>query len=111
MLRPTLPVSYLKREVVERSSVMHITSNVIGERGTAWDGSLIGANGTELTEKGHDMTRKDYTLIALAIKTQCAPHNDSDTVWQVANAISDSLALDNPRFDSFRFMQACGVNP
>jgi hypothetical protein len=88
-----------------------ITSNVLGERGTAWDSSLIGANGTELTEKGHDMTRKDYNLIALAIKTQVAPHNDTDTVWQVANAISDSLAMDNPRFDSFRFMQACGVNP
>ena len=56
------------------------------------------------------MTRKDYQLIADAIKTQYAPHNDSDTVWQVANAISDSLAMDNPRFDSFRFMQACGLN-
>ena len=64
-----------------------------------------------LTEKGQHMTRKDYNLIADAIRTQVAPHNDSDTVWQVANAISDSLAMDNPRFDSFRFMQACGVNP
>ena len=72
--------------------------------------SLIGANGTELTEKGQHMTRKDYNLIADAIRTQVAPHNDSNTVWQVANAISDSLALDNPRFDHSRFMQACGVS-
>ncbi len=63
-----------------------------------------------LTEKGQHMTRKDYNLIADAIRTQVAPHNDSDTVWQVANAISDSLAMDNPRFDSYRFMQACGLN-
>lgn len=92
-----------------RGDVTLITHNGMCERGTAWHGSLIGANGTELTEKGHDMTRKDYNLIAEAIKNQVAPHNDSKTVWQVANAISDSLALDNPRFDSYRFMQACGV--
>jgi hypothetical protein len=93
-----------------RGDVTLITPNVLDERGAPWDGTPIEANGFELTEKGHDMTRKDYNLIALAIKTQVAPHNDTDTVWQVANAISDSLALDNPRFDSFRFMQACGVN-
>jgi hypothetical protein len=86
-----------------------ITSNVLGERGARWDSSLIGANGFELTEKGHDMTRKDYNLIALAIKSQTKSHNDSDTLWQVANAIGEHLAEDNVRFDHDRFMQACGV--
>ena len=89
---------------------MLITSNVIGERGARWDSSLIGANGTELTEKGHDMTRKDYILIADVIKQNNAPHNDSDTLWRVACALADAFENENLRFDHARFMQACEVS-
>lgn len=63
------------------------------------------------------MTRKDYELIAAAIKSA-----DSDTCnalhllesAEIALAIysrhiADALAADNPRFDRARFRRACGV--
>jgi hypothetical protein len=92
-----------------------ITSNVIDERGTAWDGSLIGANGTELTEKEYDMTRKDYIAIAEAIASvrensylSGLPQFQAG-VDQTTGAIAQALSEDNPRFDRARFFEACGV--
>ena len=58
------------------------------------------------------MTRKDYILIAAALK---AAHNSPATVdghrciYLAAERIADALASDNPRFDIARFLKACGV--
>ncbi len=58
------------------------------------------------------MTRKDYILIAAAIKAS-AQRNDLD-IWQVATSsaareLCEALASDYPRFDRERFLKACGV--
>lgn len=54
------------------------------------------------------MTRKDYELIAAAIKTQVAGHERDLATKVVAEAIAQALQRDNPRFDRARFLKACG---
>ncbi|MDE2098488.1 MAG: hypothetical protein KGL39_14640 [Patescibacteria group bacterium] len=63
------------------------------------------------------MTRKDYILLAAALKPRTA-HNptDPDTCagWHMGvsaciHAIADALASDNPLFDRARFLKAAGV--
>lgn len=70
------------------------------------------------------MTRKDYELIAAAIKSHVDRLRAPDrSGYAVANAamglplaavegtaksVATALALDNPRFDRQRFMAACG---
>lgn len=57
------------------------------------------------------MTRKDYILIAAALKEA------RDTIAseyhlgykQAAYCLADALARDNPRFDRERFLKAAGV--
>lgn len=71
------------------------------------------------------MTRKDYNLIARAVNTlNITPavfdlcDGDSDKIAaveqavrvQVARNLAHFLAGDNHRFDSERFVEACGVN-
>ncbi len=48
------------------------------------------------------MTRKDYEMIASALRASDAPEN-------VCRVVASTLAEENPRFDSGRFMSACGV--
>ena len=65
------------------------------------------------------MTKKDYVLIAAAIRAaqakieDCEPpqaHNDLlDGVAYTRDYLCDMLAQDNPRFDRARFLAACGV--
>jgi hypothetical protein len=57
------------------------------------------------------MTRKDYILIAAAIKGARAqfPKQTLHGSRLVAEYIADALAHDNPRFDRARFLTACGV--
>jgi hypothetical protein len=71
------------------------------------------------------MTRKDYVLIAEALRNDAAhlqPMNESDynkmLDWEqgafdqwntTVLAIAASLQQDNPRFDRARFLAACGV--
>ena len=71
------------------------------------------------------MTRKDYILIAAALKGvhayidsreagthQRLPDDRTDLhdgVYLAAEHVADALARDNPRFDFSRFMTACGV--
>jgi len=63
------------------------------------------------------MTRKDYVLIAQAIKgTIPGPEHTEDYLqgqavgWaNCARSIADALSTDNPRFDRARFLAACGV--
>lgn len=62
------------------------------------------------------MTRKDYILIAQAIK-DAKPASVKDDygngldvgVERAAFRLADALAVDNPRFDRERFLVACGV--
>ena len=65
------------------------------------------------------MTRKDYILIAEALKAAMLPrlkhHTDDRSlvfncgVESAAIRVCDTLARDNPRFDRERFLKACGV--
>lgn len=63
------------------------------------------------------MTRKDYVLIAQAIKREHDtpgisgenPRLIVDRVqYNMAKSIANVLAWDNPQFDRERFMRACG---
>ena len=60
------------------------------------------------------MTRKDYVLIAEAIKranenwTGFAPEAGL-AIEGLAKSLSVQLVIDNPRFDRARFLTACGV--
>jgi hypothetical protein len=63
------------------------------------------------------MTRKDYILIAEALKAARVPStlgNTNKAIYHngVDNAVvfvTLALAKDNPRFDSERFLEAAGV--
>jgi hypothetical protein len=64
------------------------------------------------------MTRKDYDLIAEAIKDVGVFHDvgqsfklmcPEDVLFSVAMELGRGLAADNPQFDRERFMVACGV--
>ena len=60
------------------------------------------------------MTRKDYILIAAALKAardySTAHHEQpADTFVTAVLTLCDRLAQDNPRFDRGRFLKACGV--
>jgi hypothetical protein len=62
------------------------------------------------------MTRKDYVLIADAIRTQIeisAKFEEEESRAAARNIAYDlawKLSEDNPRFDRARFLTACGVN-
>lgn len=64
------------------------------------------------------MTRKDYELIAAAVRNAYKgvnPFTDTpdtrqqikDGICRASMAIADRLAEDNPRFDRERFLDAC----
>lgn len=58
------------------------------------------------------MTRKDYILIAEALKEAHAYAIDAARRLGVASAayhVADALAYDNPRFDRELFLRNCGV--
>lgn len=55
------------------------------------------------------MTRKDYVLLAAAIKAASAAPGYAERNAFVAHAIADALARENPRFDRERFLRAAGV--
>ena len=61
------------------------------------------------------MTRKDYILIANAIKAQadfCKENNEEeglDAIKCVAQELSERLQEDNPRFSSYTFLKACNA--
>lgn len=63
------------------------------------------------------MTRKDYVLIAGALKSSHVSNtlnNGNRALYNngidnAASLIADALARDNPRFDRERFLKACGV--
>lgn len=59
------------------------------------------------------MTRKDYVLIANTLSDLMADFNnggdDSVSLSLVCKELARNLAKENPNFDSFRFLIACGV--
>jgi hypothetical protein len=57
------------------------------------------------------MTKKDYKLIATAIKTALDETKDSPEYFQayLINTLVTALHRDNPKFDTYKFRQACGV--
>lgn len=58
------------------------------------------------------MTRKDYVLIADAIKWQMENSTSAEQQQGVkftAGELAWRLAQENPRFDRERFLTACGV--
>jgi hypothetical protein len=59
------------------------------------------------------MTRKDYVLIAAALKAQQpAPHWDANKRTQYeldCKAVASAFASDNSRFSRERFLAACGL--
>ena len=62
------------------------------------------------------MTRKDYELIAGAVRDalhSARPWSEDkeDGIRLAVRSIADALAADNPRFDRSRFLAACGVAP
>ena len=60
------------------------------------------------------MTRKDYVMIAEVIADLMADFNngrsDEVSLSLVAQELANALEADNDRFDSARFLTACGVN-
>ena len=59
------------------------------------------------------MTRKDYVLLAEALKAviQSVDKPERTGALLAANEIAHCLAEDNPRFDRARFLKACGLDP
>ena len=58
------------------------------------------------------MTRKDYNLIANAIATAKlnANREERPIISRAASHIAYALRRDNPRFETARFMDACGFS-
>ena len=59
------------------------------------------------------MTRKDYQLIASGVLStlRCYDNGtpENAAIKELALTLSYELGMDNPRFDSNRFLVACGV--
>jgi hypothetical protein len=59
------------------------------------------------------MTRKDYVLIAETLSDLMSDFNnggdDSCSLTIVAEELARALSKDNERFDTARFLLACGV--
>lgn len=61
------------------------------------------------------MTKKDYILISRALRRALPTNPFTEPVTAGAQydacvtALADALAVDNPRFDRARFLDACGT--
>lgn len=56
------------------------------------------------------MTKKDYELIAKAIRPTHNGYFELDAnACQLVYVLADALQSDNPRFDRTKFLEACGV--
>ena len=56
------------------------------------------------------MTRKDYNLIADAIRGAVDAHGQAASVKLAAENLAHRLRHTNPRFETARFMAACGFS-
>jgi hypothetical protein len=65
-----------------------------------------------ITDKGAEMTRKDYEMIAKAIgwtiehTERTMPEYGTESLYVFTGAISEMLKAENPRFDVQRFNDA-----
>ena len=58
------------------------------------------------------MTRKDFTLIALAIREGVEKAETEEAVQaarRIACSMAVGLAASNPRFDARKFFESCGL--
>lgn len=56
------------------------------------------------------MTRKDYELIARGVCLAMVNGIITDKqMFGVADTLADQLQQENPKFDSGKFLQACGI--
>lgn len=55
------------------------------------------------------MSRKDYEKIAATIQGLQDVIPNANEHWIIAKRFAVMLANENPRFDSEKFMKACGV--
>ena len=65
-------------------------------------------------ERQEKMTKKDYELIAEALKIAngsitVAPYDSETALSLVSVLLADRLEKENPRFNRARFLSACGV--
>jgi hypothetical protein len=58
---------------------------------------------------GGMMTRKDYQAVADALKAMGTKTENWQAVTLAALALAPVFEADNPRFDSERFFNACGL--
>lgn len=57
------------------------------------------------------MTRKDYELIAAVFAHFAAICELNETIGgRIAERLAEDLAQENPRFDSGKFLRACGLD-
>lgn len=67
-----------------------------------------------LARLGGDMTKKDFELIARALRegvprVHNRPRTDYEQWALTAHDLADALAGTNPQFDRERFLRACGL--
>jgi hypothetical protein len=56
------------------------------------------------------VTRKDYEVIAKAIKdTRENYYAENLAIAHVVGVLASRLKEDNPRFDVYKFVEACGI--
>lgn len=57
------------------------------------------------------MTRKDYEMIARSIfvDRETLEENQRKVADHIAKGLAEQFAAMNPRFDSIRFLKACGT--
>ena len=55
------------------------------------------------------MTRKDYILIAEAIAEIKERELGHRTIRFIVNRFAERLSRENPRFDMYKFGEACGL--
>jgi hypothetical protein len=57
------------------------------------------------------VTRRDYVLIAAALRLARPTHTEPGDGWRSAvDAMADALVAANPRFDRELFLANCGVS-
>jgi len=57
------------------------------------------------------MTKKDYILLAEALRSSAPASKKNYSQWVAAvQSITRALATDNPRFNADKFIRACGVH-
>jgi hypothetical protein len=75
----------------------------------SWQLPYIAAKPYFLEE--HTMTKKDFILIEKVLKKSADEFWEEDanaTIYVIAHSFAKELAKQNPRFDTDKFIKACG---